>query len=414
MYKVTTGSAAPLTVCVTYFSDGTALGVSASHGIFDGDAYYTFVTNWSNLYKGASDLGEYAPTNDRSVLPNKGHCEIEKLYIEIKPKPKDIDSKKEEKVSLLSHAVGPQEDAQKKKAQSTKVVKKYLKELGRTTDSWTISKIKCAPGFIKYGNTFTKRFAPLWMSPEALKSIKSAVEAEAKAKFGTKFISLNEAISAHLAACSQSLFNLPAGKKINTITLINWRERIEGLPRNFAGNAISASKTSDFLLGKPTTSKDDMVYKRAEIATKIHDTLRKFADTPSPFLQKYASDDLLGFQNRIMPVDWEIPDLLRNLKPSNIWTNNFVKYPVYESDFGAKCVWVAPQYTVDMFIIWPAPPSVGGLYIIPQGLAAIALNKINHNHQAPFWSEFAMFEPNVAEAVKNISGPKILGQEHPW
>ena len=66
-------------------------------------------------------------------------------------------------------------------------------------------------------------------------------------------------------------------------------------------------------------------------------------------------------------------------------------------------VFTVPQTTVDMFLIWSAPPSIGGLYIIPQGNASIAMKKFKKND--PRLKEWVMFEPDVDKAFENIHGP---------
>jgi Transferase family len=217
-------------------------------------------------------------------------------------------------------------------------------------------------------------------SPAALARCK----AELAVASGCERLSTNSALVAHVAHCVAKLVGLGPNSCFAISSVIDTRERVSGLAENFAGNAAALAATLP-IPAHATAS---------EIAARLHDRLQPLLGRPSAELEttaglteEVAAHGLWYSAVRLSPM--------LGRKPTLFYTNSFVKFPVYDVDFGdaarpIRPVRVVPHNLGDPILFWPAPPTVGGVDLYFSGNLARAIAGLDANDS--WWEALRRFD----------------------
>jgi hypothetical protein len=329
--RVKRGSEALFKAMVTTLADGWVLGVRATHACLDGNSFYTMINNWSRLHRGES---VEAPLLNQSLIPSAG---------------------------------------QRAKAEALKAA---------VDAGWvklSVGKVFLGVGQLLFKN-LTERTAPVHFSPEALRRLKRKVAAEALLdQVGT-----NVALSAHLTYLCSRLYDHPAAKTCVQVTVVDARERLATVPANFVGNAAFPAASPPF--GAQASL--------GEIAATIDGSLRPLTARPSSALQGAIELALATQQHKLLMLPYDVT-AMHSPRPTVTYINNFSKLPIYDVDFGdanqsRRPLVNIPHNLPDPVLIWPAPPTRGGVDVFFTGVAARAVQRLEASH--PWWSELHQFE----------------------
>lgn len=178
--------------------------------------------------------------------------------------------------------------------------------------------------------------------------------------------STNVALSAYLTSQLIRLFKLPGKTLCVHVTVIDIRKRLSNIPPEFAGNAAFSVLTPGIRADANT----------GEIAHAIHHSLSPVLTSGSAELHRLVSLAIDLVFRRIYFIPFDI-NKMHAKKPSTFYMNNFSKLPIYDVDFGTgKPVAVIPHNLPDPILIWPAPPSKGGVEVYFTGVIARTIHKL--------------------------------------
>jgi shikimate O-hydroxycinnamoyltransferase len=344
MSRVKRGRAAPMTVTLTRIGDGHVLGVRCSHACLDGDGFYSMVRNWARLCAGQTIE---PPVLDQSVIPGTS----ERSKGDVVAAAKELGWRK---ISPLTLAA---------------VLPDYV--LGR----------------------LHVRAKAIAFSPQALRRLKE----EARRSSGGLEITTNEALSAHLTLMCTALHGLAVGTACEQVTVLNFRERLRGVPANFAGNASFTHKTADFKVGLPF----------GELAAMTHERLGAIRESGSFELLRQVEVGLDLMRHRVLMSPYDLAGM-HSRRPTTTYINNFSKLPIYDLDFGvegapARPILAIPHNLPDPVLIWPVPPDRGGVEVYLTGVTARAAMRLGSDD--PWWSEMRRFDLCAEEAVIRGAAP---------
>jgi len=167
--------------------------------------------------------------------------------------------------------------------------------------------------------------------------------------------------------------------------LVDQRERVGSVPAAFAGNAV-CWMSATVAAGAPLSA----------TARALHDQWQPYTCKPSPLLTHVAQThaENLAHDTGYCVVDF---DSIAQRKPSSIYTNSFVKFPVYV-DFGqGPAQLVIPQHTGDPLLLFPSPGGGGGVDVYFQSGLAEALLRAEPDH--PVWARL-LVEPSAAAVAQ--------------
>lgn len=346
IFSLRLGSAPLMRVKLTHLRDGgSALGVCATHGICDGETFYTMLDRWSRYC--------------RSNVTDKSKPSV----------PPSLDQ------SQIPYAPGRRSKAQTLES---------MADAG-----W--SKIDVIPAAARLADVLFndglmlhnfERTRPFVLSQAGLARMKLAAELEAKARRGTPFVTSNEALSSFLCQLMARLFEYDDAEPCSHSTMLNWRGRFPGLAANFAGNASSAIKTCDFHAGTSL----------GIITASMHEGLEplKGGDTLVEHVNLFLDVHDNGIAAH-MADPATLPYLSRS--PTTFVTNNFARYPIYDADFGqGRPVAVVPHHCGDQIVIWPMPHDEG-VALFFQGSTAIRIKNLPDD--STFFRELFKFEREI-------------------
>ncbi len=183
-------------------------------------------------------------------------------------------------------------------------------------------------------------------------------------------LSTNSALLAHVAHSVATLVDLSDDGSFALSAAVDQRGRVRSLPDNFAGNAVSVAVTT------PIPARAG----RADIAACLHKQLEPMVARPSPALESLAQLTTEIVAHRLPYSPLPAASLLGRRREL-FYTNSFSKFPVYDLDFGdvsrpVRPIRAIPHNLGDPIVVWPAPPSVGGLDLYFSGRLARALERV--------------------------------------
>lgn len=311
------GKIAPINFTITLLKDGTVLSVQCSHSFVDGGSFYGLIDEWGKLNRGEEITKPYI---DQSLF------EVEQSI-----------SKDEIKQTVM--------DMGWKKV-----------TLGTAIKMLSMSKI----------GIFDIKTRPFYFSPESIERLKDKISLEGGFK-----CSSNIALSAFIGKMYMILNNLPHEEKYTEAVVVNLRNRFEGIPGNFFGNASTAIPTGEF----------DRSSSLSEIAKVIHDSL-------IPMLRGSSKNVTDFFRLNLAAMGAHLPYTSMDLnsinakQPQSFYNNNFSKLPIYTVDFGTgEPVMVIPHnITNHQMLIWPVSSSVNdGVEVYFSGNFARLVNKLKED-----------------------------------
>ena len=186
------GKIAPVNVTITLLKDGSVLSVLCSHSFVDGDSFYKLVNDWGKLSRNEEIT---KPFIDQSLFETEQSVPKDKIM-------------------------------------------KTVKELG-----WkkvTFATVLKTFSMSKTG-TFDVRTRPFYFSHESIERLKNKITQES----GFNCTS-NIALSAFIGKMYMILNDLPAETKYTEVIVVNLRNRFEGIPVHFFGNASTSVPTGEF------------------------------------------------------------------------------------------------------------------------------------------------------------------------
>jgi hypothetical protein len=325
------GGEAPLSVLLTRLRDGCALGVRVSHAWLDGHAFYGMVRTWSRIHGGRPfDPPDLDQTR---VPPPTGRSKTEAI--------------------------------------------RAATNAGWRRPDW-LGLITTVPALVL--GMLHERAEPIRFSPEALDRIRR----EARREAGRDDLTTNDALSAHLTRLCLALHRLPPGTSCAQATVIDLRGRLPSLPAAFAGNAAFVVPADPFPAGATL----------GEIASRTRDAMARALDGSPPALAQdlALTQDLMRHGVVMLPYDVAA---VHRRRPTVVYVNSFARLPIYNVDFGAPDRPIAPAFVVphdlpDPVLVWPAPPSTGGVEAYLTGRQAHALRRLDPGD--PWWAEATRFE----------------------
>jgi hypothetical protein len=321
------GLAPLLTVKLTHLRDGCVLAICCSHACLDGNGFYSMARNLSRATTGRPFP---APTFDR---------------------PARSQPRSRRQVARAARAAG-----------------------WHRLNALDVIRFAIArPGL--HDRAFVAHF-----SPAALERCKRAL-ASASA---CDTLSTNSALLAQVAHCVAALLGLGDGTSFSVSFLVDQRERVQSLAADFARNAVSAVATSSISARASA----------AEIAARLHERLEPVLARPSEELEATASLTAEVAAHLLPYSSIPLAGLPRR-RPTLFYTNSFAKFPVYDLDFGdaarpIRPVRVIPHNLGDQIVVWPAPPSVGGVELYFSGPLARAVARAGN--AGAWWTELRRFE----------------------
>lgn len=310
------GLAPLLTVKLTHIRDGCVLGVCASHACLDGQGFYAMVRNLGRATRGEPFA---PPVFDRvpAAPPRRGSA-----------------------VARAARAAG----------------------WHRVTVRDAVRLLLPPPR--AGGRAFVSHF-----SPEALGRCKEAMVRES----GCERLSTNSALVAHVADCARTLLRVDAASSFAVSMTVDQRGRVPDVPEHFAGNAVSLVTAGPISAGAPA----------GEIAARLHERLAPLLARPSADLAALATLAREVAAHRLPYTPLPGTPLFGRPTPL-FYTNSFSKFPVYDLDFGGASQPVRPVRAIphnlgDPIVLWPAPPSTGGLDLYFSGRLEQALTTGGHD-----------------------------------
>jgi len=310
--KIIRGLGPLMSIKITKLNDGCVLGIQCSHMCMDGDSYYTMVYNWGQICK-KEDFTK--PLLNQSLMPTSENI-----------------SKEE-------------------------VIKDAYEERWMKISKWSL--LKLLPKFIS--GILQERTDAFYFSADSLNKLKQKIIAENDFTCST-----NTALSAFITKMCMGLFKHDENTKYKQVTVANIRNRLEGIPSNFVGNASTFVTTPPF-------SADASIDKIAKI---IHQTIEPIRKTPSPEVKKTMLMSLNNMKYKLLIFPFDFTKL-HSKKPTLIHINNFSKLHIYDIDFGfSKPVSVIPHDLGDQILIWPAHPKKGGVEVYFAGMPARIIHKL--------------------------------------
>ncbi len=323
--RVRQGKEAMLTVTFTELRDGAVLSVCCLHALMDGNSFYTMIANWGRICA-AREVRQ--PVIDQNLAPR---------------------GKSRSKAEAIRAAVA-----------SGWARVSIFRLLWNRSSMLGVAKMT--------------RTAPISISAQTMRELKQSALQES----GVEWLSTNDVLSSHIARMCAQLFGHSGDTQCSLIIVLDARQRTS-TPANFAGNAVSYAKGAKFF---PSES-------IAEIAKRNHECLAPFLAKPSSALEHELSVlmDMLEHKAPYAPYDG-VATMGPN--PTIFYINNFCKFPIYEVDFGdqsnpRKPVLVIPHDLPDPILIWPVPPTVGGVEVYLHGHLAIAAR--NQEKDSRWWKE---------------------------
>ena len=158
--------------------------------------------------------------------------------------------------------------------------------------------------------------------------------------------------------------NSPANKQRYTqISVADLREKIKEIPSAYIRNAVNAICTDEFNADSPLH----------EIAGSI-DRAIKSADSEA--LKEELKLFISVFRHKIPYNNFSI-DAVNTKYPTGIYINNFLKFHVYDIDFGKGTpILVLPNDLTDIIKFWPSSPDKAGVEMHLRGYIAKRYNHI--------------------------------------
>lgn len=146
-------------------------------------------------------------------------------------------------------------------------------------------------------------------------------------------------------------------ERYTQISVADLREKIKEIPEAYNRNAVNAITTEEFEADLPVH----------EIANKIDQTI-KAAGTAA--LKEELKLFISVFRHKIAYNNFSI-DAVNGKHPTGIYVNNFLKFHVYDIDFGKGTpVLVLPNDLTDLIKFWPSAPGKDGIDIYLNGYIA--------------------------------------------
>jgi hypothetical protein len=311
--KIKRGIDPPMSIKITTLKDGCVLGIQCSHMFMDGDSFYSMVYNWGKICKN-EDINP--PLLDQSLIPT----------------PENLTK---EEVLKIAYQQGWK-----------KIPKKsFLKLLP-----------KLISGILK------ERSNAFYISPKSVQILKEKVSTGDHGTYSTHTV-----LSAFITKMCIKLFQHNEKTKCKQVTVTNIRNRLEGIPSTFVGNASTFVTTPSFLANISVK----------EITKIIHQTLEPIRQTPSQEIKKIMMLSLNLMHHKLLVFPFDFTEL-HSKKPTVIHVNNFLNLPIYEIDFGlGKPLVVIPHDLGDQVLIWPTHPNKGGLEIYFAGVPARLIRKLS-------------------------------------
>ena len=314
--KIKRGIDPPMSIKITKLKDGCVLGIQCSHMCMDGDSFYTMAYNWAQICK-KEDFTK--PLLNQSLMPS----------------PENISK--------------------------DQVIKNAYEQGWMKISKWSL--LKMLPKFIS--GILRERTDAFYFSSDSLNKLKQKISVD------TDFTcSTNTALSAFIIKMCTRLFKHDEKTKCKQVSVANIRNRLEGIPSNFVGNASTFVTTPSFSAGASID----------EIAKIIHQTLEPIRQTPSQEIKKsmLISINNMNYKLLIFPFDFTE---LHSKKPTLIHINNFSKLHIYDINFGTgKPVSVIPHDLGDQVLIWPAHPKKGGVEVYFTGIPARIIRKLKEEN----------------------------------
>jgi NRPS condensation-like uncharacterized protein len=302
----------PMSIKITTLKDGCVLGIQCSHMCMDGDSFYTMVYNWAQICK-KEDFKP--PVLDQSLIPT----------------PETLSKEQVLKIAFEHGWI------KIPKASLLKLLPKLL------------------TGILK------ERSNSFYISPQSVQQLKKEVSPDT-----TFTCSTNTALSAFISKMSMKLYGHDENTKCKQVSVVNIRNRLEGIPSNFVGNASTFVTTPSFPAGASID----------EIGKIIHQTLEPIRQNSSQELKKIMSLSMNLMNHKLLVFPFDLTEL-HSKKPTVIHINNFSKLHIYDIDFGSgKPVFVIPHDLGDQVLIWPAHPKKGGVEIYFAGMPARKIRKL--------------------------------------
>jgi hypothetical protein len=320
-----------LAVRLTRLRDGTLLTVSCSHAVLDGTAFYTFVRNWSRICTGRPFP---TPVLDPTLVP--------------------------------APTAGPRDE----------ILRRAAAEGWTPVSPWTLARMALLSTLGRLGGR--RKMAHL--APQALRRLRNVTRREAARPRLRTF----EALSAELTRLCARLVELPEETPCSQVTVLDARGHVASLPVTYVGNAAFTVACTGFAAGAS----------RGEIAARIHDALDSRLAFPSAELASDLSLARAVVSHRALVTPYAVA-AMHAPRPTLTYINNFWALPIYDIDFGGEGDPITPLLAVphdlpDPVLIWPAPPSQGGLDVYFAGTYARAARRLSAN--APWWAELAALE----------------------
>ena len=322
------GRAPLLTVTLTQLRDGCVLGICASHTCLDGNGFYSMVRNLSRATTGR-DFPQpvFARAPDRSRLRRR---------TAVARSARDAGWHRLTLLDVLRYAIA-------------------------------------RPRLLD--RSLVARF-----SPEMLRRCKTALARDSSCER----LSTNSALLAHVTRCAGTLLGLDARSRIVVSAAVDQRGRVAGLPESFAGNAVSLAATA------PIAARASA----ADIARSIHTRLEPLLERPSTELESITALTGEVAAHRLPYTPLPGARLLEP-GPTLFYTNSFWKFPVYDVDFGdgthpVRPVRAIPHNLGDPIVLWPAPPSTGGIELYFSGSLARAVARLDSSDD--WWNSLYRFD----------------------
>ncbi len=310
------GLEAPLSIKVTRLKNGSVLGVQCSHACMDGDSFYTMVYNWGQLCRNKSFD---KPVLDQSLLPapeNKTAKEIRSDALEAGWK----------KISIFSV-------------------------------------IKLLPTFVS--GIMKKRSRPYHISTKTINLLKTRLSKPPGSPYSSHVV-----LSAFITKKCIELFNHKENISCNAVTVVNTRNRLAGIPSTYAGNSSVTIATPPF----PAEAGIE------EIASIVDQTLKPARQSPSPELMQLMQLNINAMKHKQPFAPFNVFGMHAK-KPTIIYLNNFSKLHIYDIDFSSgKPIKVIPHNLLDQVLIWPAPPTRGGVEVYFSGVPNRYMAQLEDNY----------------------------------
>jgi hypothetical protein len=315
-------------VRLTRLSDGTLLNVCCTHACLDGNAFYTFVRNWSSTCAG-------------------------------RPFP----------VPVLDPSLVPAATTRSK----AEVVRQAEAEGWKKVSAWTLARMTALYASGRLGGRFKVAGYP----SEVLRRLRARAIRES-AEPGIRTF---EALSAHLTRMCARLVGLPETARVSQVTVLDARRHVASLPAEYAANAAFTPTCGEFAAGAPL----------AEAACAIHRGVAPFMAVPSARLDSYLSmaRDMVRHNAAVMPYDVAA---MHAATPTLTYVNNFWALPTYDVDFGeGGPVLAIPHDLPDPVVLWPAPPEQGGgVEVYFSGTYARAVKRLSSDD--PWWAQLRLVD----------------------